>query len=93
MSVLSWLFVLWGVVTAILVMLLIYRGTLTIHEEDQLFLDEAESQIQAEQTKIVNKIQRLNRFVRVFGWSCGLLIVVIFCIWIYQGLFGLQYDR
>lgn len=93
MSVLSWLFVLWGVVTAILVVLLIYRGTLTIHEEDQLFWDEAESQIEAEQIEVVIKIQRLNRLVRVFGWSCGLLIVVIFCMWIYQGLFGLQYDR
>ncbi len=93
MSTLSWLLVLWGVVTAIFVLLLIYRGTLTIHEEDQLFLDEAESQIQAEQMEVVRKVQRLNPFVRAFGTACGVLLVVIFCVWLYQGLFGLQYVR
>ena len=38
MSPLVWMLTVWGVLTAILVVLLIYRSTLTMHEDDeQLF--------------------------------------------------------
>ena len=42
MSPLVMLLSAWGVLTAILIILLIYRSTLTMQEDDQLFLDEAE---------------------------------------------------
>ena len=29
----------WGVVTAVLVVLLVYRGTLEVREDDEIFLD------------------------------------------------------
>ena len=32
------LFIIWAVITAVLVILLIYRSTLSMHEDDQLFL-------------------------------------------------------
>jgi hypothetical protein len=38
---LEWLLIAWGIVTAILIILLIYRSTLTMKEDDQLFLDES----------------------------------------------------
>src|SRR5437667_34448 len=36
---LTWLLIGWGVLTGILIILLIYRCTLTMQEDDQLFLD------------------------------------------------------
>jgi len=39
-SPLVWLLTAWGVLTAVLIVLLIYRSTLTMREDDQLFLDE-----------------------------------------------------
>ena len=48
MSPLLWIGIAWGVVTAILVILLIYRSTLTMHEDDQLFLDESQSAMEQE---------------------------------------------
>src|SRR5690242_17109803 len=41
-STLTMLLVVWAVLTALLIILLIYRSTLSMHEEDQLFLDEAQ---------------------------------------------------
>jgi len=37
MSPLVWMLTVWGVLTGVLVILLIYRGTLTMQEDDQLF--------------------------------------------------------
>jgi hypothetical protein len=40
---LKWLLIAWGIVTGILIILLIDRSTLTMKEDDQLFLDESSS--------------------------------------------------
>jgi uncharacterized membrane protein len=40
MSTLQMLLIVWGVLTVVLILLLIYRSTLTMHEDDQLFLDD-----------------------------------------------------
>src|SRR6267378_7876308 len=50
----------WGIFTAGLIILLIYRSTLTMHEDEQLFLNDASSHMQAEQTELVTKVNRLR---------------------------------
>jgi len=84
------LMVVWGVLTTILIILLIYRSTLTMREDDQLFLDEAESQMEQEQAELMSKVRKVNPLVRVFGGLSGLLIIVIAGLWIYQGLTAVQ---
>jgi hypothetical protein len=86
MSPLLWLGIVWGALTAVLVILLIYRSTLTMHEDDQLFLDESESHMEKEQIELMKKVDRLNPFVRWLGAASGLLILVIAGLAIYQGL-------
>jgi Tfp pilus assembly protein PilN len=83
---LTLLLVAWACLTVVLVVLLIYRSTLTIHEEDQLFLSEAESQLEAEQKENSRRIERVTPFVRVFGAASGALILVIAGVWIYRML-------
>lgn len=86
MSPLVWLLTVWGILTAILIVLLIYRSTLTMREEEQLFLDEAESHMQQEQMELISRVNKVNPLVRAFGAASGLLILVIAGMWIYQGL-------
>ena len=86
MTALLGLLILWGILTTVLVVLLIYRGTLTMHEDDQLFLDEAESHMEKEQAEIMNKADRLGPIIRVFGAASGVLILVIAGVWFYQAL-------
>lgn len=71
------LLVLWGGLTAILIVLLIYRGTLTMHEDDQLFLDSAEVHMQKEQEELQAKMNKITPWVRILGTCSALLIVVI----------------
>jgi uncharacterized membrane protein SpoIIM required for sporulation len=80
------LLIVWGVLTAILIILLIYRSTLTMQEDDQLYLSESESHMQKEQTEILAKVNKLNPLVRWLGAASGLLILVIAGIAVYQGL-------
>jgi len=86
MSPLIWLLIVWGVLTAILIVLLIYRSTLTIQEDDQLFLNESESHMQTEQTELLMKVNRITPIVKILGALSGVMILVIAGLFIYQGL-------
>ncbi|HZQ68837.1 MAG TPA: hypothetical protein VFA68_10000 [Terriglobales bacterium] len=90
MSPLVWMLTVWGVLTAILVILLIYRSTLTMHEDDQLFLDESESHMEKEQIQLMQKVDRINPFVKWLGAASGLLILVIAGVALYQQLTVVQ---
>ncbi len=80
------LLIVWGILTAVLVILLIYRGTLTMQEDDQLFLEESESHMAQEQMEIMAKVNKINPFVKVLGAASGVLILIIAGMFIYQGL-------
>jgi hypothetical protein len=86
----TWLLIGWGVITTALVILLIYRSTLTMHEDDQLFLSDAHSQMQQEQTELMVKVNRLTIPVRVIGAGSGVLLLVLAGMFIYQGLSNIQ---
>ena len=53
--------VVFGVFAVGLIVLLIYKSTLTMHEDDQLFLDDHNSHMQEEQTELLVKVNRLDR--------------------------------
>lgn len=86
-SMLTMLLVVWAVLTALLIILLIYRGTLSMHEEDQLFLDEAESHMAKEQEEVHAKMDRTVLPMRVLTAASGGLILIIAGMWLYAGLF------
>ena len=71
------LLILWAGLTLILVVLLIYRSTLSMHEDDQLFLDSAEAHMAKEQEELIGKMNRLTPWVRVCGAGSAVLTVVI----------------
>lgn len=86
MSVLIELLIAWGVLTAALIALLIYRGTLTMHEDDQLFLDDAGSHMAQEQLEIMKRVNKLGPFLKILGTASAVLILTIAGVAIYQGL-------
>jgi uncharacterized membrane-anchored protein YhcB (DUF1043 family) len=86
MSPLVWMLTLWGVLTGVLVVLLIYRSTLTMQEDDQLFLDDTQSALEEEQRELIAKVNKLTPFVKILGAASGLMFLVIAGMFIYQGL-------
>ena len=80
--------VVWGVITVFLVALLIYRSVLGIHEEDQIFLDQAEAALEKEQVENLAKINRIDPIIKGAAvLSVGLLLVIA-GVWLYRGLSG-----
>jgi uncharacterized membrane protein YjfL (UPF0719 family) len=90
MSTLVVLLIAWGGLTAVLIAVLIYRGTLTMHEDDQLFLGEAEAHIAAEQVELMRKVNRLGPFVKVLGTASAALILTIAGVAVYQAVTQVQ---
>ena len=82
--------VIFGAFALGLIVLLIYKGTLTMHRDDQLFLDDASSHMHEEQTELLAKVNRLTIPVRVFGAGSGVFLLVFVGMLIYQKLNAVQ---
>jgi len=80
------LLILWGGLTLVLIVLLIYRGTLTMHEDDQLFLDSSEAHIQKEQQELILRMDKLTPWVRILGTCSVVLIMLIGGMFLYTNL-------
>ena len=82
--------VIFGVFAIGLIVLLIYKSTLTMHRDDQLFLDDASSHMHDEQTELLSKLNRLTVPVRVFSIGSGVFLMVLTAMWLYQKLNAVQ---
>jgi hypothetical protein len=79
-----------GVFAVGFILLLIYRSTLTMHEDEALYLDDASAHLQKEQTELITKVNRLTVPVWVFGAGFGVTLLLLAGIFIYQGLNAVQ---
>jgi hypothetical protein len=82
--------ILFGIFAAGLIVLLIYKSTLTMHEDDQLFLDDANSHMQEEQTELLTKVNKLTLPMRVFSIGSGVFLLAFLALLIYQKLNEVQ---
>ena len=78
------LFIIWAVITAALIIVLIYRSTLSMHEDEQLFLDEASSSMRIEQEQLQLRMKKVTPLVRILGAASGLLILVLAGMALYE---------
>jgi hypothetical protein len=81
---------LFGLFAVGLVVLLIYKSTLTMHEDDQLFLDDANSHMQEEQTELLIRVNKLTIPMRVFSIGSGVFLLAFLAMLIYQKLNEVQ---
>ncbi len=78
--------IIFGAFAIPLIVLLIYKSTLTMHRDDQLFLDDASSHMHEEQTELLAKVNRLTIPMRVFSIGSGIFLIVLASLWFYQKL-------
>lgn len=81
-----YLLIAWGVVTAVFLLLLLWRSILTTHEDDQLCLDAAGEHMAQEQRELIAKITKLSKPIATSGITAGVLLLVMVGMWLYQGL-------
>ncbi len=81
-----YLLIAWGIVTAVFVILFIWRSVLSSHEDDQIFIDAAEEHMAREQRELIVKITSLSRPLLISGILSGALLLLAGGLWIYEGL-------
>jgi O-antigen/teichoic acid export membrane protein len=82
--------VFFGVFAIALIVLLIYKSTLTMRRDDQLFLDDASSHMHDEQTELLARVNRLTIPVRVLSIGSGVFLLAFVAMWLYQKLNEVQ---
>jgi hypothetical protein len=83
--VLTLLMIAWGVITVVLTVLVVYRGTLSVREDDQIFIDDAEQQHYKEQQAIIARMSRLTRPIIALAVMSGVLLIACASVWLYRG--------
>jgi hypothetical protein len=83
-SPLNAVLIVWGVVTGILAILLIYRSTVSMKEDDQLFLDPAQSNMEKEQQEVRTRLRKITPYTTVLGATSGVLLIASAGLWVYE---------
>lgn len=78
------LLIVWGAVTAVLVVILTYRSRLEVDEEDQVFLSDSEERMANEQHRLVSSIEKLSKPITILTATSASLLVVTGGIWFWQ---------
>ncbi|MBV8731560.1 MAG: hypothetical protein JO336_17275 [Acidobacteriia bacterium] len=84
LSALNTVLILWGVVTGILAILLIYRSTISMKEDDQLFLDPSQSNLEKEQQEVRKRLDRITPYTAILGVTSGVLLIASAGFWVYE---------
>lgn len=83
---LLYLLIVWGVVTAIFLVLIAWRSVLSSHEDDQIFIDAAQEHMAREQRELIKKIESLGKPLMMSGITSGVLLLLIAGMFVYHGL-------
>jgi hypothetical protein len=85
-ATLSYLLITWGTITAVLLALVIYGNTLSIREDDEIYLNRAEDHMMAaEQRVLITKMDRLKRVIMVLASVSGILLIASAGLWAWIG--------
>jgi hypothetical protein len=86
MDTLQMMLLAWGVVTAILVCMWIYRSALENREEDQIFLDAAGDSMARDQAALVARIEKLSRPILALMILSAVLLASMAGYWAYTSI-------
>lgn len=79
----------WALVTIALLAVAIYRGVLAKDETDRIFVSQSENRLAVQQQQIIEKVSRLDQFVKGLAWTSGGLLVISVAIWIWTSFANL----
>lgn len=87
-STLTYLLMISGAVTAVLVVLVIYGNALDSREDEEIYVNKREENMMGgEQRALVGKMNRLARLITVVAVVAGIFLLASAGVWVYIGLY------
>jgi len=87
-SALTYLLVISGAITAVLVVLVIYGNALDSREDDEIYLNKTEENVMADgQRALIGKMNRLAGVITVVAVVAGIFLLASAGVWVYIGLY------
>ena len=87
-NTLAYLLMIWGAITAVLVVLVIYGNALSTREDDEIYLNKTEESMMAiEQRTLIGKMTRLARVITVVAIMSGVFLLASASVWVWIGLY------
>lgn len=86
-SALTYLLIISGAITAVLVVLVIYGNTLDSREDDEIYLNKTEENMAGDQRALIGKMNRLARVITVVAVVAGIFLLASAGVWVYIGLY------
>ena len=86
-SALTYLLIISGAITAVLVVLVIYGNALDSREDDEIYLNKTEENMAGDQRALIGKMNRLARVIKVVAVMAGIFLLASAGVWAYIGLY------
>jgi hypothetical protein len=85
-TLVSGMLIAWLAMTAVVIVLAVWRAVVALREEDQLFIDPGEEHLAREQQEIVAKLERIRPWL-VWTFAASVVLgLATFGVWVYQSL-------
>jgi sensor domain CHASE-containing protein len=86
MHFVSVLWIVWAVFAVCLLTLLLYRGTITRYEDDQLFLDDISARQHQENDAIIHRLDQIQPYLKIFTGVTSVLTAAIVGIYAWDAI-------
>lgn len=84
MSFVPVMWAIWGILVVLLAALFVYRSRLTRDEDDQVILDDSFDNVKNEQAAIIEKVKKIEPYVRISLWLVGAMTVFVIAYYIWD---------
>jgi len=92
-SFLTLIWIAWGVVTAIFVVLMIWKSVNGVPTDSIAVFGAATSQADSQHQSTVVRVERLTRLSKCFGYGSLALLLISGGVWVYRGIVAVNLGR
>ena len=92
-SFLTLIWIAWGVVTAVFVVLMIWKSVIGVPADSIAVFGAAQSQADSQHRAIVARADRLTRLAKYCGFGSLGLLLISGGVWVYRGIVAVSLGR
>ena len=92
-SFLTLIWIAWGVVTAVFVVLMIWKSVIGVPADSIVVFEAAQSRADSQHQATVVRVERLTRLSKCFGYVSLALLLISGGVWVYRGIVAVSVGR